>query len=44
MSEIEVKVSVESGVCAEFRLASGESDNIDGNVALSHESVPFDGR
>ena len=38
---IEVKVSVEAGVCREFELASVGSKNINGNVALMHEAVPF---
>ena len=41
---IEVKVFVEAGVCGEFGLASGGYENIDDDVTLRHEAVPFGGR
>lgn len=40
---IEVKVSVEAGMCGEFGMASGGSNNINGDVALRHEAFPFGG-
>ena len=43
-TSIEVKVSVEVGVCGEFGLASGGYDNIDGDVSLRHDAVPLGGR
>ena len=31
-------------MCGEFGLASGGSENLDVDVALRHEAVPFDRR
>ena len=31
-------------MCGEFGLVLGVSENIDGDVALRHEAIPFGGR
>jgi len=38
---VDVEISIEAGVGGEFWLTAGRAEEIEGNVGLWHEQVPF---